>query len=342
MKKQLKENLYWEKFRPNTIEKEKGKIPIILLPRVKKLFEQPIEFNIMLTGDGGLGKSSLINIISQNFNTLKINCSKKSERGIDVIDSEVDSHIRNYGLPFKKKNIIGDGRGPTAIWLEEFDNSTPDLRKALRAYIEDESDVRFFATVNNITKLQRTKEDRALISRFNVINFEPQNKDEVVFLKEKQKNYLESINKLLKKDMDGEVIDKLINRTFPNFRSTIQLLQEIHITGDFDTYLKETNVNQDVYSFILNNENKANENFFYVSDNYPREKTEDLLNILSRPFFKYLIENHIDMIMKIGFKIMKLSKEYNAQYLQTIDPEMHLSDYISNLKAVINEYYQSN
>ena len=52
----LKQQLFWEKFRPNTIIPEKGKIPIILLPRLRKLLEKELELNLILTGSGGLGK----------------------------------------------------------------------------------------------------------------------------------------------------------------------------------------------------------------------------------------------------------------------------------------------
>ena len=94
--------------------------------------------------------------------------------------------------------------------------------------------------------------------------------------------------------------------------------------------------NIDVYSFIMNGNNNLNENFFYVADNFPKEKTEELLNTLSRPLFKYLLENYEDIILKNGFKILDLSKEYNSEYVVTIDPEMHLINYITKLKALVN------
>jgi len=52
----LKQQLFWEKFRPNTIEPVKGKIPVILLPRIKKLVENELQMNYMFIGSGGLGK----------------------------------------------------------------------------------------------------------------------------------------------------------------------------------------------------------------------------------------------------------------------------------------------
>lgn len=333
----LKQQLFWEKFRPNTLKPEKGKIPIILVPRLRNLLEKELQLNLILTGSGGLGKSSYINIISEDFDTLRINCSSKDGRGIDISEV-IEEHCKNYSMPFKKKGRKkGDINGIKLVWLEEFDSSTPDMRKALRAFIEDNSHVRFVATVNNIQKISRSDEDKALISRFNVVDFDPQTQDEIAYLKKMQLGYLKAICKVVKFEVEDDVLMSLISRTFPNFRSTVQLLQQVTISGDFETYLKQKDtINLDVYSFIMNGNNNINENFFYVQDNFPREKTEDLLSTLSRPLFKYLIENYQDVVLKNGFKILELTKEFNSEYTSTMDPEMHLVTFISKLKELVN------
>lgn len=336
-KMNLKEKLFWEKYRPNSLIPEKGKIPIILLPRIRKIVEKELQMNFMFIGSGGLGKSSLAYILTKNYDTLKINCSL--DNGIDTVREEILDHCKNFSISFNKKNKkkIGNPYSIKVVWLEEFDNTTPDMRKALRGFIEEYNEVRFIAIVNNITKLQRSEEDKALLSRFNLIYFDPENQEEINYLKKQQLNYLKSICKSIKYDVSDDILKTLIIRTFPNFRSTVQLLQEIYISGDLETYLKKKDIfNESVYSFIMNGKNNINENFFYVSDNFPKEKTEDLLNILSRPFFKYLLENHQNIILKNGFKILDLTKEFNSEYTTTIDPEIHLVTFITKLKELIN------
>lgn len=270
--------------------------------------------------------TTLAGILTQDTNVLKLNCSK--ERGIDVVREEMDDFCRNY-------SIIGK-RGIKVVWLEEFDAATPDMRKALRAFIEEQSDyVRFIATVNNISKLQRTEEDLALLSRFNIINFDPMNKDENEYLKKQQLNYLKSISKVVAFPLSDEIFEKLINKTFPNFRKTVQLFQEIFITGDIETY--ETMIegqNEDVYTFIMDGKVDLNEIYYFVCDNYPKDKTEELLLLLSRPFFKYLMDEHQDKVVSVGQQLIQLSKEYNSQYTQTTDPEIHLINYVIKLKQL--------
>jgi DNA polymerase III delta prime subunit len=335
----LKEKLFWEKFRPNTIERIKGKIPIILLPRIEKIVNNDLVLNYIFTGSGGLGKSTLAGILSDNYDTLIINCSQKEYRGIDVISEVIADHIKNYSIGFGKKNKHkkGDPYATKCVVLEEFDSTTSDMRYALRGFIEEYSNVRFIATLNNISKLQRSDEDKALLSRFNILDFNPQNQDEINYLKKMQLNHLKSITKTIKFEIVDDVLISLINRTFPNFRSTVQLLQEVTLSGDFESYLKKKDtLNLDIFAFIMNGENKANQNYFYVIDNFPREKTEDLLNNLSRPFFKYLIEEHEEIVYKNGFKILNLTKTFNAEYTTTINPEIHLITFIGELKKLIN------
>lgn len=327
----LKELVFWEKFRPNTLNPEKGKKPIILLPRIKKIVDNGIKFNMILVGAGGLGKSSCADILVQDCDYRRIG---SNERGVDTIEI-IEEHCRNFSLPLRKTQK-GNPQGQKVVWLEEFDQTTPDFRRALRGFIEEHPYVRFIATANNINKIGRSEEDKALLSRFNIIDFNPNGKEEVEFLKKNQMAYLKSIAKSVQFEVPEEVLSKLISRTFPNFRSTVQLLQEVYISGDFDTYLKQKDKqNVDVYQYMLNGNNVVSENYFYVMDNFPKEKTEDLLESLSGAFFKYLMDNHQEILLKNGFKILKTIKDYNAQYTQTADPETHLVSMITELKEIL-------
>jgi len=336
----LKNLTFWEKYRPTLINKGKG-IPIILLPRIRKIIdgfknddgEVEIKFNILLFGTGGTGKTSLINILTE---TTDFRMIKATERGVDTIEI-IEDHCKNFTLPLKKKGQKGDPNGQKIIWLEEFDQTTIQFRNALRSFMEEYPNVRFVATANNISKLQRTEEEKALIGRFNLINFEPETVDEKDYLKEQQIKYLKAVGKNVKLEMGDDIYEKIVVKSFPNLRIGIQTLQEIYISGSWEQYEHtKANLNQDVFEFIMNGKNDLRENFFYVQENFPRDKTEDLLNLLGRPFFKYLLENDSEMIKKAGFKIANLSKNYNYQYTLTIDPEMHLFNYVSQLKELIN------
>ena len=338
-KNSLKSLVFWEKYKPTLLEKGKG-IPIILLPRIRNIIngfvnndEIEIKMNLLLHGSGGVGKSSLLNILTENTDFMKL---KSTERGVDTIEL-IEEHCKNFTLPVKKKNQKGNPQGQKVVWLEEFDMTSVKFRQALRSFMDDYPNIRFVATANNIAQISRSEEDTALMSRFNLIDFDPETKEEVEYLKNQYFRYLKAVGKNSKIDItDDSIYHKILELSFPNLRKSVQTLQEIQISGSYEQYEhKNEGLNKDVYDFILDGNNDLKYNFFYVQENFPKSKTEDLLNLLGRPFFKYLLENDEDKIQKIGYQLAKLSKDYNYQYTLTIDPEMHLFNYVTEIKQLL-------
>ena len=322
----IKEKLFWERFRPNSMKPEKGKIPIILLPRVREFVEGGIVTNLVFNGQGGSGKSSCAGILCQDADFLKINCSLS--RGIDVIREEIEDHVNNYSLT--------GNRGMKVVWLDEFDNTTPDMRKALRGFIEDNSDnARFIATTNNINEINRSTEDSALLGRFSIVDFDPVDHKEVEYLKKQQVAFLKSIAKNVSLDLSDDVIAQINDRFFPNFRKSVHMLQEVQISGGYQNH-ENTKLESDerIFDYVMDGDINLENIYYFVCDNYPKEKTEVLLKVLSRPLFKHVMANDPELLMKAGTKLMELSKEHNAQYTSTIDPETHLINYVIKLKEL--------
>jgi len=278
--------------------------------------------------------TSLLNILTENTDFKML---KSDERGVDTIKI-IEDHCKNFSLPVKKKNQKGNPNGQKVIWLEEFDMTSPKFREALRSFMEDYPNIRFVATVNDLSSINRTEKDVPLIGRFNLVNFDPETKEEKDYLFENQIKYLKAVGKNSKINIPNEIYNKILSNSFPNLRVAIQQLQEIHISGSYEHYThKKEGLNKEVFDFIFDGNNDIKYNFYYVQENYPRNKTEDLLHILSRPLFKYLLENDEDKLKKIGVKLSELSKDYNYQYTLTIDPEMHLFNYITKIKQLLNE-----
>jgi DNA polymerase III delta prime subunit len=323
----LKNILFWHKYRPNSFEKEQGKIPMILLPRIEKIIKGGIQLNFMFVGSGGVGKSTCAGILTQGTDCLIINCS--DERGIDVVREQIADHCTNY-------NLLSVSAEKT-VWLEEFDKATSGMRDALRAFMETNIEkVRFIATLNNLTKISRTEEDKALLSRFNIINFDPANDEEKKFIKDNQLKFLRSVAKSNNFEVTDLILESIIRQNFPNFRSSIQDLQELTISGDYEKFSEsKRKANDEIFSFLFNGKNDIEENYFYVMDNY-LQKTEDLLLLMNKPMFQYIIENKNELVLKKGSQLIKISKEYNAEYLSSLDPELHMISYITELKNILN------
>jgi len=318
----LKDLLFWEKFRPQNFKQ------IVLLPRIKNFISDGIKTNLLLHGYMGTGKSSLIRILLKDKNYKYINASLNN--GIDVLREDLYDFCTSRPSPFIKSTDT-----MKYVYLDEFDNTTSQFQEAFKAFIEEYNDkVRFIITMNHIENVIPE-----ILSRFNKIDFDPKNDDEIKYLKNGYFKYLKSIsNYLNKKDnfkIDDNIIKKIINKNFPDLRSCVQDIQEYFITKNDNIY---SNIEKDflyIHNYIMNGKNDTLENFDFVDRNF-NENPLTLLKAMGRPFIKYLIDNHIDIFKNKGFSIIKVSKEHNETFSnQTVDPIVHLTNYINEIKKII-------
>ena len=319
----MKDRLFWERFRPKKFEN------VVLVPRIKNFVGKGIKTNLLFYGHTGIGKSTVARILTENTNVLKINCKK--DKGIDIVREQIDSHCKEYGI-FVKRDDEGTPLMKTVL-LEEFDGATKSFQEALNDFIEEyEQIARFVATVNNLNKITPEMQ-----GRFNLVNFDPITLEEKTYVQDNYFKYLKAIANHVKFEIEDNMITKIVNNTFPDCRSAVQLLQELTISNDFSSVEDKLNVySEEVYSFILDGKNEIKDNYFFVLDNF-KDKSETLLKALSRPFFEYLMQYDKDKALSIGQKFILISKEYNQFYTQTVDPELHLISYVTDLKALLNE-----
>ncbi|MDY0268828.1 AAA family ATPase [Trichloromonas sp.] len=315
----LKELLFWEKYRPKTLKQ------MILIPRIESIINNGVFDNKILYGTPGTGKSTLANILSEQNSFIKINASM--ENGIDVLRNTIDNYIDT--LDFSSID------GYKVIYLDEFDRASVQLQDALKGYVETHHDrVRFIFTTNHIHKI--TPELR---SRFTEICFNPIGSNERKFLYEKQVNYLRAICKKENCDLynDKEPFKKIVNKYFPDLRKSIQLLGHIIKSGDLSIIESDINTEVvDVYKFIIDGDLNPIINYDYVMNNF-YTNYEEVFEQLGRPFFEYLKEYHIEKILEKGSLILNIQNEYNNNISISPDPLILLINYILSLKkALIN------
>jgi len=267
----IEDKLFWHRFRPSTISNEKGKIKMILLPRIRKIVDKGLSMNFLFYGSPGLGKTTLAHILTKDTDCLRINCRIDS---LETVRNKAEEHCTHYG-------VFGGSR--KVIWLEEFDGASWQMREALRPLIELYiENVKFIATANSLVGFTSEK-DQAVLSRFNSIKFDPIDDSEKDFLRKNQLVFLKSIATKVNIDLDDEINEKIINMNFPDFRKSVQHLQELQISGDVESWKNTiTSRNEELYSFLVNGTNKVDENYFYVMDNY-KDNTQELLRELGRP-----------------------------------------------------------
>lgn len=314
----VKEQLFWRKYRPKTLNN------MVLLPRIKKLIDKGIQKDLLFHGHPGTGKSALIEILLKDKSYMKINASL--ENGIDTLRDKILDFCESMPSPFMRSDDK-----MKYVYLEEFDKATTGFQDGFKAFVEKyDHRVRFIISMNDISNVIP-----ALISRFNPpVCFNPSNDDEKNFLLDGYYKYLLSVSKHAKMDIKDEVLHKIISTNFPDLRASVQSLQTIYITGS-DDVMASGNYS-DVIGFILNGQNNFADNFYFVMDNWVNQP-KDLIDILSRPLYYHLIKELPYIIDKKGFKILDLTKRYNAEFDATTDPPLHVFSLICELKSILQE-----
>jgi len=315
----IKDKLYWEKYRPSTIKN------MILLPRIENFIKDGITTNMIFYGTSGTGKTTLANILSKEFNFLKLNASK--ENGIEVLRTKIEKYLNTLVLSGKD--------GLKVIYLDEFDRATTNLQDGLKSFIEEYSDrARFLFTTNHISKI--TKE---LKSRFEEISFDPLNQQERDYIHVKQIAYLRALAKREEIEIykNKEAVGKIVNRYFPDLRKSVQALQYIKISGDLSLYERDFGSDKlEFYKFIMDGNINPIINYDYIMNNF-FTNYDDAFSYLGRQFFDYIKEYNIELAINKGAAILNIQKEYGRVINDNniSDPLIELINFVLDIKKII-------
>jgi replication-associated recombination protein RarA len=312
----LKDKLFWEKYRPTSLKN------MILLPRIHNYIKDGIQSNMIFYGSSGLGKTTLALILAEEHDYIKIS----KDIGIEVLRNNIEKFVNTL--------VIGSKGGHKIIFIDEFDRASTALQDALKGYIEAYSErARFIFTTNHISKI--TSE---LKSRFKIINFDPINSQEREFIYNKQIAYLRAIARKenLALYTEKEPFVKMVNKHFPDLRSSIETLHEVIITNNYD-FLEKSFGSSDklaFYKYIMDGNVEAIYNYDYVMNNF-FTTFDDAFLYLGRPFFEYLKEYHVDIVINKGCSILEVQKDYGRNLDNVPDPLIELVNFIIDIKEII-------
>jgi len=221
----LKTNTMWyNKYSPLSLDE------LSLSSNYKEIFSNWIDKSyiphVIFAGPQGSGKTSLARILIDSIPSvsLKLNASSK-DRGVDTIKGKVADFASSYSG--KKWNIV---------LLDEGEGLTPDAMDALKGvYDAFEKTTRFIITTNNIHKIIKP-----LQSRSQIFHFEQ-------FPKRKLLGLCETILTKENVEYDRETVKQIVDLTYPDFRSTINLLEYSSYSGklilkDYDEFTNSYNV----------------------------------------------------------------------------------------------------
>ena len=315
----LKNNIWVEKYRPQTLE------DLIIPERVYNKFKGgKLNNHVLLYGSPGLGKTSLAKIIAKDCKALQINCS---------LDTSVDN-VRTKITAFCSGMTLVDGKkAQKVVILDEFDGVSEAYLKAMRGVIEKfAGTTRFIATCNYIQKIPDNVQ-----SRFDCINFDFPKEEE----RDLMKKYLMRFNYICKQEnmtVEPKVMGQIVKKHFPDLRSTITFLQGVFEEGKTSITLDDLNSfsgeNKELFDLLLGNGNSFIDIYTFAYKNYLNNE-DNIFASLGKNFIEYLIKQKINS-NNIGNVIVEVADyTYKSQFV--IDKFVTLSACLQKIKKTLHE-----
>jgi len=318
----VKSLLLWEKWRPKTME------DVILLPRIRKHFENGVNQNFIFYGHFGTGKTSLARILIGKYTKdkpfLELNSSLYTS--IDVLRSEIEDFCKFTPMMETDSDV-------KYIFLDEFERVSAQFQDAFKAFIEKyNKNVRFIITTNHLNKISD-----GIKSRIPQINFDCQNLEEEKYLK--QEVYRRINNVILPKEGKGipkEDLVSIITKKFPDFRSIMVEVQNYLETGSLGENSSNVSnkVKLDLYSCIYDKSMDYEKIYHFLMSNFGPEKIDVMIKILGKPFIDWSISEskNVDKLFDCNFIIA----DYSSKLETNTDPIILGLTIIGKFRDILN------
>jgi replication-associated recombination protein RarA len=310
----MKQLLLSEKWRPKTIE------DIILLPRIRKIFENGLNQNVILYGHFGTGKTTIARILIGKYlkNTPHIELNSSFYTSIDTLRNKIDDFCSKVYMGFDM-DVETTKDTIKYVFLDEFERTSTQYQDALKAYIEEFSakNVRFVLTTNHINKVSP-----GIRSRLIEVNFDCQSPEEEKYLKTE---IYKKINGVIAPkegfEIPKEELIKIINKKFPDFRSIMIDVDNFRHTGstNLSTSTIDLKLRNELYNLIYDKSKSYEDVYHFLMNNFGPEKIDELINLFGRPFIEWSLNDKKSNIEKL-FQVNYIVTEHTKLLETNTDP----------------------
>lgn len=302
---------------------------VILLPRIKKHFENGVNQNYIFYGNFGTGKTSLARILIGKYSKdkpyLELNSSLYTS--IDVLRTEIEDFC-------KFTPMMSTDSEYKYIFLDEFERVSSQFQDAFKAFIEKyNKNVRFIITTNHINKISD-----GIKSRIPQINFDCQSIEEEKYLKmEIFKRITNVILPSEKSEISKENLISIINKKFPDFRSIMVEVQNFIQTGEsnFSSSNVSNKIKLDLYNLLYDKSIDSEKTYHFLLSNFGPEKIDVMIKLLGRQFIDWSIKERRENIDKL-FDCSFVISDYSSLLETNTDPIVLGMTIIGKFKNILN------
>jgi len=309
----MKQLLLSEKWRPKTLE------DVILLPRIRKIFEKGLNQNVILYGHFGTGKTTIARILIGKYlkNHPHIELNSSFYTSIDTLRNKIDDFCSKVYMGFDLNEDLPKD-SIKYVFLDEFERTSTQYQDALKAYIEEFSskNVRFILTTNHINKVSQ-----GIRSRLVEVNFDCENQEEERYLKtEFYKRIQNVIGPKEGFEIPKQDLIKIINKKFPDFRSIMISVDNWRISGNIDDSTTiDLKLRQELYDLIFDKSKDYDFIYHFLLNNFGPEKIDELIGLMGRPFIEWSIQEKKTNVEKL-FQVSYIITEHTKLLETNTDP----------------------
>lgn len=216
----LDEFIWAQRYRPKKID------DCILPESTKTLFKGYIAKGklphfLFASTQGGMGKTTSALALAEEMNLDVMFINGSEESGIDTLRGKIKNYAHTVSLSGKGKVII----------LDEADNLTPAAQSALRGLMEEfSSNCTFILTCNHKNKIiPQIRESRCEEVDFRI---SPDERKDLAI------QFCKRMFEILTQEgveFDKQVVVKLVQNNFPDFRKTLNKFQSASLSGKIDS-----------------------------------------------------------------------------------------------------------